>query len=103
MRVIDEELVFNTSEAIVILQKLEEVFTGVNQGAEEDYLSLYMRLLATRRLQRQESSGKKDGEVESMSTADALSQLGNVRLFLARYFARCTVLGNDPGITVVAQ
>ncbi|KAF7770639.1 hypothetical protein Agabi119p4_6613 [Agaricus bisporus var. burnettii] len=98
----NEELVFNTSEAIVILQKLEEVFTGVNQGAEEDYLSLYMRLLAMRRLQRQESSGKEDGETEGMSMADALSQLGNVRLFLARYFARCTVMGNARGITVVA-
>lgn len=99
----DDELVLNTSEAIVLLQKLEEVFNAVNQGAEVDYLGLYKRLLTTRKLQQPVTSGRKGGQGESVSTVDALSQLGSVRLFLARYFARCTVLGNVPGITVVAQ
>lgn len=63
--------------------------TAVNQGAGDDYLSLYRRLLAARRLQH----GAMD------KTEDALNQLGAVRLFLAQYFARCAVTGR-PGIAV---
>lgn len=88
----DKELLFDTSEALVLLQKLEEVINGVSQGAEEDYLSLYKRLLVMRQWQ-QRQTGKRETKEEDVSTADALNQLGSVRLFLAQYFARCAVLG----------
>lgn len=65
--------------------------TAVNQGAEEDYLGFYKRLLNTR--QQQEATDGK--EIEEVCSMDAVNQLGTVRLFLAQYFARCAVLGGS--------
>lgn len=76
------------SDALVLLQKLEDILTAVNQGAEDDYLSLYRRLVASRR-QQQPGTGK------DAKDQDTLNPLGTVRLFLAQYFARCAVLGRQ--------
>ncbi|KAF9444472.1 hypothetical protein P691DRAFT_677501 [Macrolepiota fuliginosa MF-IS2] len=92
----DKELLFDTSEALVLLQKLDEIMTAVNQGAEEDYLGFYKRLLHT----RQKQQGAKNQEICS---TDAINQLGIVRLFLAQYFARCAVLGGSSPGPVLAR
>lgn len=69
----DLSLLFTSSEASVLLQKLEEVFVRTSQGSGEDYLSVLTRTI--------KGSGEKE----------ALDRLNVVRLALARYFARCTV------------
>jgi nuclear pore complex protein Nup85 len=68
-------LLFTSSEASLLLQKLEEIFVGASQGAANDYLSTLVRVLSVR------------GEKE------ALERLTVVRLALARYFGRSLVLG----------
>ncbi|KIM44830.1 hypothetical protein M413DRAFT_442797 [Hebeloma cylindrosporum] len=68
-------LLFTSSGASLLLQKLEEIFVRASQGAADDYLSVLVRVLRVR------------GEKE------ALERLKTVRLALARYFGRCLVLG----------
>jgi nuclear pore complex protein Nup85 len=58
-----------------LLQKLEEISIRTAQGSGDDYLSVLRR------------TTKGGGE------KDALGRLKAVRLALARYFARCTVIG----------
>lgn len=58
-----------------LLKKLEEVLIRAEQGSGEDYLAVLIRSI------------KGGGEKE------ALNRLKMVRLGLARYFARCTVIG----------
>jgi nuclear pore complex protein Nup85 len=65
---------FSYAGAIELLQKLQEIFTRAEQGSGDDYLSILIRTV-------------KGGEKE------ALDRLNTVRLWLARYFARCTVIG----------
>lgn len=62
--------------------------TAVNQGAEEEYLGPYKRLLTSR--QQRTIADKKSAKEE-----DALNQLGIVRLLLAFYFTRCNVPGKS--------
>lgn len=65
---------FEVSEVFELLRRLEEVHTRAAQGSGPEYLGALMRQLG------------KGGERE------ALRQLESVRLALARYFARCSVL-----------
>src|SRR5271154_2735858 len=65
---------FTTAGACELLKKLEEIFVRASQGAGEDYLAVLSRII-------------KGGEKES------LRRLMTVRLALARYFARCTIIG----------
>lgn len=71
----DSTLLFTMSDAGVLLRKLEEIFIRTSQGGGEDYLSVLVKTI------------KGAGEKE------ALERLKIVRLALARYFARCTVIG----------
>ncbi|EDR05684.1 uncharacterized protein LACBIDRAFT_302853 [Laccaria bicolor S238N-H82] len=66
-------LLFSSSSASFMLQKLNEIFVRTSQGSGDDYLIVLSRKL------------KGGGETE------ALENLRGVRLALARYFARCTV------------
>ena len=68
-------LLFSSTSASLLLQKLEEIFVGSSQGAGDDYLIVLTRVIGGR------------GEKE------ALERLKTVRLALAQYFARCLVLG----------
>ena len=71
----ESTLLFSYSEAVELLQKLQEIFIRAEQGSGDDYLAILIRTI------------KGGGEKE------ALNQLKTVRLGLARYFARCTVIG----------
>lgn len=71
---IDDIMPFDVLEVFELLRRLEEVQTRVAQGSGTEYLGILMRQL------------QKGGEKE------ALRQLESVRLALARYFARCSVL-----------
>lgn len=84
----EKQLLFDTSDALLLLEKLEEVMTAVNQGAEEEYLGPCKRLLTSR--QQRAIADKKSAKEE-----DALNQLGIVRLLLAFYFTRCNVPGKS--------
>ena len=67
-------LFFTTAEACDLLKKLEEVHFRSSNGAGEDYLLILSRIL--RRGQR-----------------ECLQRMMTVRLALARYFSRCTMIG----------
>ncbi|KAF8587870.1 hypothetical protein K439DRAFT_1630322 [Ramaria rubella] len=69
-----EVMPFEVTEVFELLRRLEEVQTRAAQGSGSEYLNALMIQL------------KKGGE------RDALRQLESVRLALARYFARCSVL-----------
>jgi nuclear pore complex protein Nup85 len=72
---IDSTLLFSYAGALELLQRLQEIFTRTEQGSGDDYLAILIRTI------------KAGGERE------ALNRLKAVRLELARYFARCTVIG----------
>lgn len=65
---------FDVTEVFELLRRLEEVQTRTAQGSGPEYLGALMYQL------------QNGGERE------ALRQLESVRLALARYFARCSVL-----------
>lgn len=60
---------------------MEEVHIRASQGSGEDYLAILMKIVRT-------GTGKGVG-----SEKDALNKLKSVRLALAKYFARCGVIG----------
>ena len=70
----DSTLLFSYSGAVELLKRLQEIFTRTEQGSGDDYLTILTRTI-------------RGGEKE------ALNQLKAVRLGLARYFAKCTVIG----------
>lgn len=70
-------MLFSTAGAGELFQKLDEIFTRTSQGAGEDYLSVLIRV----------SPEQAGGEQA------ALHRLKTVRLALAKYFARCTMIG----------
>ncbi|GJJ11510.1 hypothetical protein Clacol_005743 [Clathrus columnatus] len=75
MLIQDENIMpFEVSEVYELLRRLEEVQSRASQGSGLDYLSALVPQVS------------KNGEIE------ALRQLETVRLALARYFARCSVL-----------
>ncbi len=68
------ELLFSSSGASMLLQKLEEIFIRTSYGAGADYLSVLLRVIR--------GTGDREG----------LGRLKTVRWALAHYFARCSVL-----------
>jgi nuclear pore complex protein Nup85 len=60
---------------------MEEVQTRTSQGSGEDYLSVLVKIIRS-------SGGKGTG-----GEKEALNKLKTVRLALAKYFARCGVIG----------
>ncbi|KAL6299538.1 Nup85 nucleoporin-domain-containing protein [Sparassis latifolia] len=70
-----ERMLFTTDEACLLLCRLEEIHIRAAQGASEDYLAVLARTT--------KSGGEKH----------ALQRLQTVRLALARYYARCGVIG----------
>ena len=70
-----DEMLFSTIDACLLLQKLQEISIQVSQGAAEDYLPMLARTT--------KSGGEKH----------ALQRLQAVRLALARYYARCGLIG----------
>ena len=70
----EHRLLFSSSQASLLLRKLEEISVKVSQGAGSEYLGILSRM------------------VEGKDQKEALKRLQLVRLALARYFARCTVL-----------
>ncbi|KAG2011366.1 hypothetical protein CC2G_011493 [Coprinopsis cinerea AmutBmut pab1-1] len=69
----EAKLLFTSSQASLLLRRLEDVVTKSSQGGSSEYLSLLSRTI--------------NGDEEA-----AFRHLRTVRLALARYFARCTVL-----------
>lgn len=70
-----EDMLFSTEDARVLLRKLEEICSRSAQGAGSDYLSVLAR-----------TTKNKDEKL-------ALQRLQVVRLALAKYYARCGVIG----------
>ncbi|TFK60439.1 hypothetical protein BDN72DRAFT_939980 [Pluteus cervinus] len=66
-------LLFSTSEATLLLQKLEEIFIRTSQGSGDEYLIILMRTL------------------QATGEEPALDRLKIVRLALAKYFAKSKV------------
>ncbi|KAG2355971.1 Nup85 nucleoporin-domain-containing protein [Suillus spraguei] len=71
----DATLLLPYASACILLQHLEEVIARTDQGSGDEYLSVLISKLG--------SSG----------TTEALHALQGVRLALAKYFARCTMIG----------
>ena len=71
----DSTLLFSYAGALELLQRLQEIFIRAEQGSGDDYLAILTRTI-------------KGGDEK-----EALNRLKTVRLQLARYFARCTVIG----------
>ncbi|TFK17557.1 hypothetical protein FA15DRAFT_675993 [Coprinopsis marcescibilis] len=70
----EPRLLFSSPQASLLLLKLEEVIARASHGASTEYLSTLLRT------------------IPNGNTNAALHRLQVVRLALARYFARCTVL-----------
>ncbi|PIL25370.1 hypothetical protein GSI_13260 [Ganoderma sinense ZZ0214-1] len=70
----NETMLFPSSDACVLIQRLEEIQIRVGQGAGDDYLSVLARIA---------NGGEKH----------AMQRLQTVRLALARYYARCGAIG----------
>ena len=68
-------MLFSSEDACIMLRKLEEVCSRAAQGAGLDYLSVLAR-----------TTKNKDEK-------GALQRLQVVRLVLAKYYARCGVIG----------
>jgi nuclear pore complex protein Nup85 len=71
----DATLLFPYASACVLLQHLEEVVARTDQGSGDEYLRVLI------------------SKLNSGGTAEALHTLQGVRLALAKYFARCTMIG----------
>ncbi|RDX54141.1 hypothetical protein OH76DRAFT_1552905 [Lentinus brumalis] len=70
----NDAMFFSSSDACLLIQKLEETHLRVAQGSGDDYLTVLSRVV-------------KGGEKH------ALQRLQTVRLSLARYYARCGAIG----------
>lgn len=75
LQVIDEVMLFTSSEVCMLLQRLEEITSRTLQGSGMDYLPILARIM------------RNGDEVKT------LQRLQTVRLALARYYARCGVIG----------
>ncbi|OCB86404.1 hypothetical protein A7U60_g6522 [Sanghuangporus baumii] len=71
----EQELAISSSDACLLLRRLEEVVLRTSQGCGNDYLGILARVL------------KSDG------TKEAFARLDDLRLALARYLARCNLPG----------
>ena len=74
-------MLFTSANIGLLLRKMEEVHTRTSQGSGEDYLSVLIKIIRS-------SGGKGNG-----GEKEALNKLKAVRLALAKYFARCGVIG----------
>ena len=74
-------MLFTSKNVGLLLRKVEEVYTRTSQGSGEDYLSVLVKIIRS-------SSGKGIG-----GEKEALNKLKTVRLALAKYLARCGVIG----------
>lgn len=74
-------MLFSSANVGLLLRKTEEVHTRTSQGSGEDYLSVLIKIIRS-------SGGKGNG-----GEKEALNKLRTVRLALAKYFARCGVIG----------
>jgi nuclear pore complex protein Nup85 len=74
-------MLFSLADVALLLRKMEELHIRASQGSGEDYLAVLMTLIRV-------GSGKGVG-----SEKEALNRLKSVRLGLAKYFARCGVIG----------
>ncbi|KAF9642653.1 hypothetical protein BDM02DRAFT_3105390 [Thelephora ganbajun] len=74
-------MLFTSANIGLLLRKMEEVQTRTSQGSGEDYLSVLVKIIRS-------SGGKGIG-----GEKEALNKLKMVRLALAKYFARCGVIG----------
>ncbi|KAM5544312.1 hypothetical protein V8D89_001972 [Ganoderma adspersum] len=70
----NDTMLFTSSDACLLIQKLEEIQIRVGQGSGDDYLSVLARIA---------NGGEKH----------AMQRLQTVRLALARYYARCGAIG----------
>lgn len=68
-------MLFSPEDACILLRKLEEICSRATQGSGSDYLSILTR-----------TTKNKDEK-------QALQRLQTVRLALAKYYARCGVIG----------
>ena len=66
---------FTSIDATLLLHRLEEIHIRASQGSEDEYLAILARTTKT------------GGQ------AYALQRLQIVRLALARYYAKCSVIG----------
>ena len=76
-------MLFTSAGACLLLHRLEEIHIRASQGSGDDYISVLARMANV--------GSEKEG----------LLRLRPVRLALARYFARCAVIGvggKDVGI-----
>lgn len=73
----EPSLLFSSTSASLLLQRVEEISIRSSQGSGDDYLNVIQRAIRGR--------GHKV----------ALERLKTVRLALARYLARCTILGAE--------
>lgn len=74
-------MLFTSKNIALLLRKTEEVHTRASQGSGEDYLSVLVKIIRL-------NGGKGVG-----GEKEALNKLKTVRLALAKYFARCGVIG----------
>lgn len=72
---LDGVLLFSYANACILLQHLEEVIARTDQGSSDEYLRVLISKLGCG------------------GTTKALRALQGVRLALAKYFARCTMIG----------
>lgn len=81
-------MVLSKDDAYELLRHLEEVYTRAEQGSGAEYLGALDRIM----------QGPKGQEADSgrgvVDVQRALGQLQIVRLALARYLARCAVVGS---------
>ncbi|KAL0569065.1 hypothetical protein V5O48_012909 [Marasmius crinis-equi] len=68
---------FSSSDVVLLLSRLEEIHIRTLQGCGDDYLNVLLRT------------------INGGSEKDALDRLKTVRFALAKYFARCTIAGNN--------
>ncbi|EKM49160.1 uncharacterized protein PHACADRAFT_265769 [Phanerochaete carnosa HHB-10118-sp] len=71
----NEEMLFTSEDACILLRKLEEICTRSAQNAGSDYLPILART------------------TKSKDEKGALQRLQIIRLALAKYYARCGVIG----------
>lgn len=72
---LDAALLFPYASACILLQHLEEVIARTDQGSGDEYLRVLI------------------SKFGSGGTTEALHALQGVRLALAMYFSRCTMIG----------
>jgi len=76
---------FDKSDVVLLLKRLNEITTAVDQGVGEEYLGPYKRLLTNRQKRAAKNSVNED----------VFNQLGIVRISLALFFTNYNVSGRS--------